>query len=225
MRCRGLQRAMPTSRPHPIRSFSRVLAYGGGASLKEIRLSSGFPVVLCFVVPARDVRPSAKPWASFSASRSGYPLVAPSRQGRGLLALIAHGLFSESGRSRSFPGDCTSTHPFVHPLAREHTVPQVTDLLRAYSLNETCARAPAGTTGGDTGTRARSSSGRGCGDQARSAIDARPPSEGVKAPPSFPSRRNTRSDRVVSRSTSAVAPSATSAGWPGTTSRCSAPLD
>ena len=32
-------------------------------------------------------------------------------------ALIAHGLFSESGRSRSCPGDCTSTHPFVHPPA------------------------------------------------------------------------------------------------------------
>ena len=45
------------------------------------------------------------------------PLVARSRQGRRLLALIAHGLFSESGRSRSCPGDCTSTHPFVRPLA------------------------------------------------------------------------------------------------------------
>jgi hypothetical protein len=40
-----------------------------------------------------------------------------SRQGRRTQASIAHGLFIESGRSRSFLGDCTSSHPFVHPLA------------------------------------------------------------------------------------------------------------
>jgi hypothetical protein len=92
-------------------------AFFGGASLKEVRLSSGFPVVSFLLCPVK-VRTLHAEARSFVLN--GFVMVrcdSPSQQGRRTQVSIAHGLFSESGRSRSCPGDCTSTHPFVHPLA------------------------------------------------------------------------------------------------------------
>ncbi len=102
--------------PYQVGSISRPFTCGGGASLKGLSCQVVFPLVFRFVVPARDARPSPKPWGFVLDVSVWDPWVVPSWQGRGLPALIVHGLFSESGRSRSFPGDCTSTHPFVHLL-------------------------------------------------------------------------------------------------------------
>ena len=89
----------------------------GGASLKEAEVSSGGYPGFSSCLNWQGTYPLRRsPQLRFR--RSGHCLsLARWRPFRQVRRSIAHGLFSESGRSRSCPGDCTSTHPFVRPLA------------------------------------------------------------------------------------------------------------
>src|SRR5262245_13943028 len=95
------------------------------------------------------------------------------------------------------------TDPYV--LALEHTVPQLTGSLHVCKPNVRCARQPAGSAGAGDGNGPSSSTACGCGGRATSASGAEPPRGTWRGPPSCPSHRSTRSDRVAFRSASAAA--------------------
>src|SRR5262245_25849226 len=95
------------------------------------------------------------------------------------------------------------TDPYV--LALEHTVLQITGSLHVCKPNVRCARQPAGSAGAGDGNGPSSSTACGCGGRATSASGAEPPRGTWRGPPSCPSHRSTRSDRVAFRSASAAA--------------------
>src|SRR5262249_19417081 len=90
-------------------------------------------------------------------------------------------------------------------LALGHTVLPITGSLPACKSNARCARRPAGSAGAGAGNGPSSSRACGCGDRATSASAAEPPRGTLTRPPSCPSPRSTRSDRVAFRSASAAA--------------------
>jgi len=103
------------------------------------------------VVPERDLAVNRCSWYFFSSPsrkvtyisrRSDHAsfLGVPTAKSLEILWPIAHGLVHESGRRRSFHGDCTSSHPFVVPLpfGKRSGRLGTGDLARNYSLRPSC---------------------------------------------------------------------------------------
>jgi hypothetical protein len=107
--------------------WRRASAEPGLSSLKEFRLSSGFSRSFHFRFSHQRVYTLRRSSRLRFLASSFWPVVGSvGAFGSKARRLIAQGLIIESGRSRSFPGDCTSSHPFVNPLALRQ-VPRLKD--------------------------------------------------------------------------------------------------